>query len=375
MECKLLTNGFFLYPEINKSFQSKPCCHFKSKDLENLNLDTIQNTFTTSQRVDAINSLKNNVKHDACVTCWKHEDVGYPSMRTRINAIEDFDTTKNKITFLEFNTGNTCNIECIMCEPADSLRTKKYPHWSNITPKARGYTKADIDSIDFNLFTNLKFLKATGGETFYTKSYWYLLEKFIEKGLSKNITVIMVTNNTIALDEEKLSILKNFFKINIYSSIDATDELCDLIRAGSSWNQVNDNVLQLIDLHRQYPEQFMHTTPHGVVQFGNILQLNEVVKWWHNIACTDYKHSIYFRILSDPKFYDVKYTTTKIKKQAIDMYRDVKELSHVAKYCEQNMNTTDESVQKKTLTMFEQACKLNNKDPLVSASYKELKNA
>ena len=68
MECKLLTNGFFLYPEIDKSFQSKPCCHFKSKDLENLNLDTIQNTFTTSQRVDAINSLKNNVKHDSCVT-------------------------------------------------------------------------------------------------------------------------------------------------------------------------------------------------------------------------------------------------------------------------------------------------------------------
>ena len=31
-------------------------------------------------------------------------------------------------------------------------------------------------------------------------------------------------------------------------------------------------------------DKFLHTTLHGVVQFGNILQLHEIVKWWHNIA-------------------------------------------------------------------------------------------
>ena len=70
------------------------------------------------------------------------------------NEIQDFDTTTDKITYLEFNTGNTCNIECIMCEPADSMRTKKYPHWSNVEAKARGYTKADIDNIDFSVLSN-----------------------------------------------------------------------------------------------------------------------------------------------------------------------------------------------------------------------------
>lgn len=374
MECKLLTNGLFLYPEVDKTFQSKPCCHFRYKGIEKLDLQSMQNTFSTPQRIEAIESLANNEKYTSCNTCWKHEDVGYPSMRTRINNIDNFDTTVDKITYLEFNTGNTCNIECIMCEPADSMRTKKYPHWDNVQAKARGYTKADIDSIDFDQLSNLQFLKATGGETFYTKSYWYLLEKIIEKGLAQNISLICVTNNTITLDKDKLDILKQFQRINIYSSVDAVDDLCGVIRAGSNWKQVSENILQLIDLHKQYPEQFIHTTPHGVVQFGNILQLGEIVKWWHSVAESEYTNRMYFRILSDPKFYDVKYTCDNIKNQAVELYSNTKELVHVADYCKYNKDS-DNTIQQQCVTMFEQACKLNDQDPNISHSYRELKNA
>ena len=375
MECKLLSNGLFLYPEVDKTFQSKPCCHFRYKGIEKLDLNTVQNTFATPQRIEALQSLKDNIKYESCSTCWKHEDVGYPSMRTRINEIQDFDTTTDKITYLEFNTGNTCNIECIMCEPADSMRTKKYPHWNNIEAKARGYTKADIDNIDFSVLSNLKFLKATGGETFYTKSYWYLLEKFIEQGLSRNISIIIVTNNTIRLDSEKIRILNQFKRINIFSSIDATDELCGVIRAGSAWEQVDENVQQLIDLHKQNPDKFLHTTPHGVVQFGNILQLDEIVKWWHNIAQDEYKNKMYFRILSNPTFYDVKYTCNKIKANVVEAYKNIRELTHVADYCKHNMDKNDSQLQQQCLVMFEQACKLNNQNPDVSLAYRELKNA
>ena len=28
--------------------------------------------------------------------------------------------------YLELNTGNTCNIQCIMCNPSDRLKTKVY---------------------------------------------------------------------------------------------------------------------------------------------------------------------------------------------------------------------------------------------------------
>ena len=54
---------------------------------------------------------------------------------------------------------------------------------------ARGLRRTDIDELDFEIFKNLEYLKSTGGETFYSKEYWYMLEKFItQKGYAKNIT-------------------------------------------------------------------------------------------------------------------------------------------------------------------------------------------
>ena len=80
--------------------------------------------------------------------------------------------------------------------------------------------ETDIDLIEWNYFDKLEFLKVTGGETFYTKEFWYFLEKLIEHGMSPNITLIVVTNNTVPLDDNKLDILKNPKRIKSYSSVD-----------------------------------------------------------------------------------------------------------------------------------------------------------
>ena len=39
-----------------------------------------------------------------------------------------------------------------------------------------GLRKANIDLIDWKQFNKLEYIKATGGETFYTKEFWYFLE-------------------------------------------------------------------------------------------------------------------------------------------------------------------------------------------------------
>ena len=54
----------------------------------------------------------------------------------------------------------------------------------------------------------------------YTNSYWRLLERLVEHGFSKNISLMNVTNNTISLDNDKLALLDNFKTIKIYSSVD-----------------------------------------------------------------------------------------------------------------------------------------------------------
>ena len=382
MECKLLNNGFFLYPDKDGTFIDKPCCHFKSTDKDRLTVDNISQTFKSKYRINAIKDLHNNKKIDNCNVCWKHEAINSPSMRTRINDISVLSSETNTLEYLEFNTGNVCNIQCIMCNPMDSLRTKRYKNmfeslqvnkdWNNIN--ARGYTKHEIDSIDISTFEHLKILKATGGETFYANSYWRLLERLVEHGYSNNISLVNVTNNTISLDKDKLELLDNFKTIKIYSSVDGIDDLCDTIRNGSDWKIVNNNIQQLLDLHKQNPDKFLHTEPHCVVQTSNLLQLDEIVNWWNNIK-VDNRYKIFFRILDEPKYFDIKYVPKNVKELVLSKYYNIPELEQICKYCNDNLNIVDVSVVQNYVNIFEQMCVLNNTKPSSSLVYKELTNA
>lgn len=403
MYCSLLDNGLYFYPDEDTLSYNKPCCTFgtstvvKSKtkgsirdnttQMSKISISEIDNFYNDPYRKLQVKLLSKGQKVDACSSCWKHENNGYPSMRTRLNDLKFNDDSK-KLKYLELNTGNTCNIQCIMCNPSDSLTTKQYYEFvhnqfpdilnktsKNLYARHRGLKKSDIDNIDWNLFSDLKFLKSTGGETFYTKEYWYFLEKLIEHGLSKNITLLVVTNNTVSIDETKLNIYKQFNRIKVFSSLDGVGSLCDTIRAGSKWYEVENNIKYLIELHKEFPEQFIHTEPHSVVQFANILQLDEIVNWWESIAINDeFKNKHYLRILDQPKWYEIGNCTDYIKEQAINKYKNIKKLSHVVSYLN-NSEPNNEYNLKYTLPIFEQVCRVNNQDPFSSKAYEVIKNA
>ncbi len=388
MHCSLLDNGLFFYPDEDNTSLNKPCCHFSSGKLSRLNIQDTNKFYNDPFRKLNIKLLSEGSKPESCNSCWKHEDVGYPSMRTRLNALNFSDTSK-KLKYFELNTGNVCNIKCIMCNPSDSLTTKQYYNFvekefpsavdSTIKKynfaKHRGLRNSDIDNINWEQFNELEYVKATGGETFYTKEFWYFLQKLIDKDISHNITLLIVTNNTVSLDKNKLDIFKRFKKIKIFSSLDGIGELCNTIRAGSKWKDVEENIKHLIELHREYPDQFIHTEPHSVIQFANILQLDEIVDWWESIALNDeFRNKHYLRILDQPKWFEAGIVPDSVKKQAIKKYKDIKKLDHVVKYLER-YETKEDYVLKYTLPIFEQVCKLNNQDPFSSKAYEVIKNA
>ena len=400
MECSLLNNGLFFYPDEDNTSQNKPCCTFgsanpsKSKNisihsqLQRLTIQEYDKFYDDPFRKLHIRLLNKGNKPDACSSCWKHEDVGYPSMRTRINQL-NFCDNSNKLKYFELNTGNTCNIQCIMCNPSDSLKTKTYyehviTEYSSLGSKinrkhkfakGRGLRKSDIDNIKWDQFKDLEYLKITGGETFYTKEFWYFLNKLIENNLAKNISLIVVTNNTVQLTSDRIEIFKEFNKIKIFSSVDGIGNLCDTIRAGSKWNEVEQNIKHLIELHKEFPQQFLHTEPHSVIQFANILQLDDIVNWWENIAINEeFKNKHYLRILDQPKWFEPGIVNNEVKNLAINKYKDIKKLNHVVKYLH-SYESNDDFLFKYTVPIFEQVCRINNQDPFNSKAYEVIKNA
>ena len=399
MRCSLLDNGVFFYPEKDKLSKDKPCCNFgryphdagvlnhnsldSRRELDKIKITELTQSLNDKHRTNAIKYLDKGIKISSCSNCWKHEDNGYPSMRTRTSELWK-DAKPGQLKYLDWNTGNTCNIQCIMCNPDDSLKTKAYSplrdkydivenKWQS-SMYARGLRKSDIDEIDFNSLNNLEWFKSTGGETFYSKEYWYMLTKVIEHGLARNISLINVTNNTIPIDDEKLTILKEFKHVTIFSSIDGIGELCDTIRAGSKWSSVSDNIKHLIELSKEYPDKFEHTKPHTVVQFANVLQLDEITNWWESVADEDYKSQQYFRLLSDPLYYDVKNLKDEIAKLAIEKYKDNKKLKHVSSYIEKSKADSKYQDSDIVLNIFRESCKINNMNPEISDTYRIMQN-
>ena len=55
--------------------------------------------------------------------------------------------------------------------------------------------------------SDLEYLKITGGETFILRAIG-IFRKISRKRFSKNITLIVVTNNTVEIDNDKLEIFK-----------------------------------------------------------------------------------------------------------------------------------------------------------------------
>ena len=390
MHCSLLTNGLFYYPEAgdNTAF-NRPCCVFKPdyKNMQRIGMHEISSFYKDKFRNNITDLLSIDKKPEPCNFCWKNEELGNPSMRTRVNVLNLHDDT-NKLKYFELNTGNVCNIKCIMCNPKDSLVTKKYyemvkdkfptvsvDNEKYTLGKHRGLKKSNIDSIDWKQFDKLEYIKATGGDTFYTKEFWYFLEKVIDNLAPNIISLIIVTNNTVQLDNYKIEILKKFKKIKIYSSVDGIGNLCNTIRAGSEWNVVNDNIKHLIELHEEYPDTFLHTEPHSVVQFANILQLDEIVDWWESTAINEeFKNKHYLRILDQPKWFEAGIVPKNVKDIATKRYKKIKKLNHVLKYLE-SFKSNEDYIVKYTIPIFEEICKINNQNPYSSKAYEVIKNA
>ena len=93
------------------------------------------------------------------------------------------------------------------------------------------------------------------------------------------------------------------------------------------------------------------------------------------IVLVDNKYKIFFRILDEPKYFDIKYVPKSIKELVLSKYYNIQELEQISKYCTKNIDIVDKSIIENYVNIFEQMCVINNTEPDSSLVYKELINA
>jgi len=214
---------------------------WKSKELENLR-----------------QSFLENKKDPQCHRCWKEEKAGKKSLRLRLSEFKGSKNTKkvfekyieNKMyihypRILTLIPGNECNLACPSCNGDFSSKWNSLigngAHRIQSMQSNWNLSDADYQDIVDNS-DKLQKIELFGGEPFLNKrNKKLLIDKLIEKGTSKKITIYFNTNGTL-FDEKYMNLIADSFKfVEIRLSIDGLYEQFEYLRYGANFEKVCEN--------------------------------------------------------------------------------------------------------------------------------------
>ena len=272
-----------------------PCCNIARREDDTLKLKSklARRTDITPEQVfqcKAMNRLRddmlNGVKNPICDYCWKKEAVNKqnpwsPRLYSYKPDPEDFDHANPRLQAIDFGLGENCNLRCRMCSPdlSNKLRIdQKYAFESDFKfvsgeatvgfyaeTKQPTSTKSKTCHTDVLYFesnstawqwvidniSQLKMIRATGGEIFIERAYIELLDKAISEDVAKDITLHFHTNAT-KFAKPMIDRLKQFKILEPIFSIDSVGKNYEYIRHPMSWDKLEKSIkLFVADLHNQ----------------------------------------------------------------------------------------------------------------------------
>ena len=255
-------------------------------------LNDVLNSITASYTTD---SIRSGVLPPECEQCvLKEASVGHSRrlfFRDILNPMlegnqNDYSKNSHDIMFLEFNMSNICNLKCRMCDGINSSAwvkdELKLAEDGNILQRRIndpefGYTNKSEQIIerlfeDPTPFMNLRYLSIKGGEPYMEPANKKILQKFIDLGIAKNVTLDWTTNGTI-VDEEVHELARQYGHTKWTVSIEGTDGLYEYIRGGKNFTfaQLNENLK-----HYDFDRIIIAVT----VMAYNIAHLDKIQSWY-----------------------------------------------------------------------------------------------
>ena len=258
--CVYLNN----FPFINNKGRVAMCCKNNTileddtdRTIVNYPLKELYNSLAIKEKREQV---KNGQCPSGCDICYDHEkNVDEWSFRTRnlksmcfhlgMKKATTFDD--NIIRALDLRTGNTCNLNCIMCHPSDSSKWLKiYPQYAtDVLDRTQGHIQsikdqygklnwAEHESSWQNIFSsiddNCKKIYMAGGEPFYIKNFADYVEKIVY--ITKDPYIEINTNATRLLPKDKNDKLQG--KLNLRISIDGFEDTDNYQRTGGvEWQE------------------------------------------------------------------------------------------------------------------------------------------
>ena len=318
------TNKFCVRPFVHSLVETngklRPCCRsipvssFAGKTDYNINVDTVEQWWTSPYLNHLRNNMLNNIASPECERCYRQEEFGATSFRQLSN--KEFGIVTSADEFprdWEFQITNLCNLKCMMCSSQNSSTllnenvilfgaedTQKQYQWNE---QSHGLIKQQFETLTSAVIR--------GGEPFMVPWVKDLLAS-IPPDRANQITLLFNTNLT-KFDPEWVEILSKFKLIKFSCSIDAVEELNHYIRFPSEWPAI----IQGLDLMRSMPNAnvFINTC----VQNLNVLHIDKLLLWAQ-------QNNLYTVLdtLTEPELFEISNLPTELIQTAIQRLESVK---------------------------------------------------
>ena len=181
---------------------------------------------------------------------------------------------------------------------------------------------------------NLRYLSIKGGEPYMEPANKKILQKFIDLGVAKNVTLDWTTNGTI-VDEEVQELARHFGETKWTVSLEGTGSLYEYIRGGKNFTfeQLNENL-------KQY--DFDRIIIAVTVMAYNISHLDKI-HWWFEENKKD-NWEIYFNnVVATPAYLNPRVLPNKILDKIDFRFPNINYTNNDSKLLDTFVNYTKDS--------------------------------
>jgi radical SAM protein with 4Fe4S-binding SPASM domain len=303
-----------------------PCClgngkypvgNFKQKSMREIWNDTDMREMRTN--------MLNEKSCRQCSDCYEQESAGFASMRNNSNknfgqhialidqTLPDGSLPDMKLHYWDVRFSNICNLKCRSCGSIFSSRwyDDDVKLWGKeLRPRVQfaGRHEEDVWEQMQEHIPYLDQIYFAGGEPLIMEEHNRILRLLIEKGNTR-VRLIYNTNLT-ELKFKKQSVLelwKHFPTVCVAASLDDMGDRASIIRSGTDWAQVEQNIR---DLKRECPHiDFMISPTLSVMNIWQFIEFHRYMIDQGFIEPKDFN----LNILQGPRAYRIDILPQDIK--------------------------------------------------------------
>jgi organic radical activating enzyme len=305
-----------------------PCCLAKAAHpVGNFKQKTMREIWNDTDMREIRRNMLQDKPSRQCEDCYEQEAAGFASMRNNSNkafgqhqdlveqTLPDGTSPDMKLHYWDVRFSNICNLKCRSCGSIFSSRwydddVKLYGKALRPRVQFAGRHSEDVWQQMQEHIPYLEQIYFAGGEPLIMEEHNRILKLLIDKGNTK-VRLIYNTNLTELKykRESVLELWKHFPSVCVAASLDDMGERAAMIRSGTDWAQVEQNIR---DLKRECPHiDFMISPTLSMMNIWNFVSFHRYMIDQGFIEPKDFN----LNILQGPAEYRIDVLPDEIKLQ------------------------------------------------------------